>query len=168
MTTENIHKVLSYLADWFNSLPGHWFYAAGVIIASLAITPMVVEYVKHLHLKFKATEMTNHMIDFVLWITGGLMALADFFIVNGTNTAYLLPWLATVTPTIKAVAPSVYTYSKAVHSWFTNRKSESQKQRLSAILDAADGLIDPITVSQQPSSSMGATATGRSTEPLQL
>jgi hypothetical protein len=166
--TENIHKVLGYLADWWTGLPNHWFYAAGVIIASLSITPVIVEGIKHLHLKWTATEMTNHMIDFSLWVTATLMGLADFFIVNGSNTALLLPWMTGAIATIKAFAPSVYTYSKAIHGWFTNRKNEKQEQRLQAVLAAADHMIDPVTVSGEASPSMGVAAAGRVDKPLQL
>jgi uncharacterized membrane protein YqgA involved in biofilm formation len=116
METQLIHGV--HLAiDYFNSVPGHWLYTIGVVVASIPLSALVVQGVKKLHFKWTATEMTNHFIDFVVLVTGFLMAGADFVITNGNNVKYLPQFLLVVVPTIKALAPSVYTYSRAIHSY---------------------------------------------------
>jgi hypothetical protein len=149
METQLIHGV--HLAiDYFNSVPGHWLYTIGVVVASIPLSALVVQGVKKLHFKWTATEMTNHFIDFVVLVTGFLMAGADFVITNGNNVKYLPQFLLVVVPTIKALAPSVYTYSKAIHSWFVNRQSEDQKQRLNAVLSAADVVAPVVNGSGTP------------------
>lgn len=161
--------------DWFNSLPGHWYYTIGVVVASLPVTALVIQGIKRLHFKWTATEMTNHFIDFVLIVTSFLMAAADFVITNGNNLKYLPQFLLVVVPTIKALAPSVYSYSRAIHSWFINRQSETQKQRFSAVTENLDTFVnhaDAITESATlptRSLSFGNAANGKPEPPkLQL
>lgn len=133
---------ITLAVDWFTSLPNHWLFTIGVVVASLPLTALILQYVKHLHFKWNGTEMTSHLIDFTLWVTGFLMAAADFVITNGENAKYLPQFLLVVVPVIKAAAPSIYTYSKAINSWTKNRQNETQKQRFSAVLNAADGVIN--------------------------
>lgn len=149
MSQDQLFRGLDYALSYFNSIPGHWLYTIGIVIASIPLTAMLVQGIKHLHFKYTAKEMTDHFIDFVLLVTGFLMAAADFVITNGNNTKYLPQFLLVVVPTIKALAPSVYTYSKAIHSFFVNRSTETQKQRLSALgstLDKALGEQTPVVV----------------------
>lgn len=143
MTEVQIAHGINLALSWFTTIPNHWLYTAGVVAASIPLTAVVVQFIKHLHLKMTATEMTNHLIDFVVLVTGFLMAAADFVITNGNNLKYLPQFLLVVVPTIKALAPSVYSYSKAVNGWFINRRAENQKQRLAAVLTAADSLSAP-------------------------
>lgn len=147
------HYINDFL-DFWNALPGHWYYVAGVVVASIAVSPVVIEVLKRLHFRWTGVEMTNHLIDFTVWITGVFMALADFVITNGQWSNFL-PFLAAVAPTIKALAPSIYTYSKAVHNWFILRENETQKQRLGAVLESADKVI-----AAQPATSFGTAANG--------
>lgn len=132
---------LTLALDWFNSINGHWYYTAGVVLASIPVTALIVEWFKHLHLKLTAVEMTNKFINFVIWVTGTLMAVADYAITQGATLqalSHFLPFLAIVIPTIKALAPDVYEVSKAIHSWFVTRQSEDQKQRLAATVKLAN------------------------------
>jgi hypothetical protein len=137
MEAQLLHGV-NLALDFWNNLPGHWYYTIGVVLASIPLTAVIVQGVKKLHLKYTSTEMTTHLIDFVVLVTGFLMAAADFVITNGSNTKYLPQFLLVVVPTIKALAPSVYTYSKAINSWFVNRKNESQKDRIAATVKLAN------------------------------
>lgn len=139
--------------DFWCALPGHWYYTIGVVAASIPVVTLIVEAVKRLHLKYTATEMTSHFIDFVVLVTGFLMAAADFVITNGNNTQYLPQFLLVVVPTIKALAPTVYSYSKAINNWFVNRKSETQDERIAKTFKlansfgtAANGVTDEATL----------------------
>lgn len=166
---------INNLLDWFNSIPNHWLFTIGVVVASLPLTALVLQYVKHLHFKATATEMTNHLIDFTLWVTGFAMAIADFVITNGDNAKYLPQFLLVVVPTIKAAAPSVYSYSKAINNWMKNRQTETDKQRLSSTVALAaklaaepDALTDTATLPTR-SLSFGNAANGKPEPPkLQL
>lgn len=109
--------LLSYALEWFNSIPGHWLFTAGVVLASIPLTTVLIQQYKHLHLKLTATELTNHGIDFVLIVTSTLMAVSDFLLTNSGNLGVLFPFLAVTLPMIKAWAPSVYTYSKAINGY---------------------------------------------------
>lgn len=160
-------KALNFINDLLaaiTSTPEHLWFTVGVVVASLPVTALIVEAYKKYHFKINGVEMENKTIDFVVLVTGGLMTIADFLITNGDNAAKFLPFLTVVLPTIKAFAPTVYTYSRAVHGWFVNRKSEDQKQRLQALSDnlnrisntagsmgtEAAGVV-PVTASPAPS-----------------
>lgn len=160
---------LNLALDWFNTVPGHWYYTIGVVAASIPVATLIVEGIKRLHLKYTATEMTSHFIDFVVLVTGFLMAAADFVITNGENTKYLPQFLLVVVPTIKALAPSVYSYSKAINGWFKQRDNEDQKQRLAATLKLANSFGTEANGVPVPATAETPTLpTRQQPEPIQL
>lgn len=138
--TSAAHYINQFLGIIENT-PLHMWFTLGVILASVPIVTAVVEAVKHLHLKYNGTEMTNRLINFTVTVTGLLMTLADFVITNGTMTAQLFPFMLPTLLAIKAFAPVVYDESKAIHNWLINRQNEDQKQRLSSTVALAAKLI---------------------------
>lgn len=170
MEAQLLHGI-NLALDFWNTLPLHWYFAIGVVLASIPATALVIQAVKHYHFKATSTEMTNHFIDFVLLVTSFLMAAADFIITNGDNLKYLPQFMLVVVPTIKALAPSVYSYSKAINNWFTNRKTEDQKQRFSAVTEGLNKLVsEPDTITETAtlptrSLSFGNVASGRPEPP---
>lgn len=161
MTEQQLAHGIKYLSDFLQSIPDHWLYTAGVVVASSGLLAIIVQYTKHLHLKWTGEEMTNHFIDFVIWVTGTLMALSDFLLTQGTNMATLLPFLGVAVPTLKALAPTIYNVSKALHSWFVNRQDETQQQRLKAVLKASEGLTTQASgTTHTVSASFGSEAAG--------
>lgn len=142
ITLDQLHHGVTDAITLITSSPTHLWFTVGVVAASLPVTAVIVEWVKRHHFKVNSVELENEVIDFTVLVTGTLMTLADFLITNGTNLARLLPFLAVVLPTIKAFAPSVYTYSKAIHGWFINRKAENQKQRIQALGNKIDTALN--------------------------
>lgn len=138
MTTLQLQHGLSDVINLINGSPLHLWFTVGVVVASLPVTALVVEWYKRHHFKVNATELTNHAIDFVVAVTATLMTLADFVIANGTNLSHFFPFLITVMPTITAFAPHVYDISRAVHGWFVNRQNESQQQRIANTIKLAN------------------------------
>jgi hypothetical protein len=175
MTVDKLLTVLDYIADWFLSIPGHWYYTAGVVIASIATAPMVVQGFKRLHIKHYSKEMTDVLVDFTITVTAALMAAADFLLTNSNNMAYFLPFLGVVLPSIKAFAPTVYNVSKAVHAFSVDRKAK--KPLFASTLPHLTPLVEQVTSpvsntyttgtgtnSYTVSSSFGTQSAGRSTD----
>lgn len=163
-----IHKLLTFFnltADYFQSIPYHWYFTAGVVLASIPLTAVVVQGIKHWHFIKTSKEMTNHLIDFTVIVTSAVMAGTDFLLTNGSNMTILLPFLGVVMPSIKAFAPTVYNVSKAVHGWSVNRKAG--KPLFPSTLPELDGttVLPKGTTSYTTynTSSLGTVATGRAT-----
>jgi hypothetical protein len=158
---DKLIRFLNLVADWFISIPGHWYYTAGVVLASIIAAPMLIQGVKRLHIKHSGREMTDVLVDFTITVTAALMASADFLLTNSAHMAYFLPFLGVVLPSIKAFAPTVYNVSKAIHSFTVDRKNKVplSNSNLPDFKTIVPSVTSQTTHSGLPSSSMGIEAT---------
>jgi hypothetical protein len=153
---------LNLTLDWFNSVPGHWYYTAGVVTASIVTAPLFIQWAKKHHLKKHGVEMTDLMVDVTIHLTAALMAVIDFLATNHSNLVLLLPYFGIVYPSIKAFAPTIYNVSKVVHAFAVDRKAKKPLTNINLIdlTPQVQSVTSTTTKSGQPSSSFGTASAG--------
>lgn len=144
---DKLAHFINHLLDWINAVPSYDWFLFGLAVASWPITALVVEWYKRHHFKVHAQELTNVAINFLVVVSGTVMTLSDWLIAHGLNVkqaidqfGHFLPFGVPTLLSIIAFAPHLYDISKAINTALINKDSETQSDRLKAVLSAADGV----------------------------
>lgn len=150
-----------YILDWFNAIPGHSWYVFGISLASIPALILIVNWRKWKHLKKWGEEMAGHVVAFNIIFWGFIVAVSGFIATYGPHFALLLPYLGHWGTFITGSAPLLYIFAKDTRQWWLDRKAKKalDTSTLPNLTPLVEAVQSPVTVSGQPSSSMGSSAT---------
>lgn len=150
-----ITKVISYIADYINSVPASSWYTLGALLGSSTIVIAVVAWIKRRHLSKYAEEMSRAIVtaNVIFWST--LTTTLSFILTNGPSFAPFLPFLGTHLPQIIAISTVVYNVAKPSLAWWKARKEGEALQPTENLTPLVQAVQQPV-----PSKSFGTEAAG--------
>jgi hypothetical protein len=154
---ETLKNVISIWHIFLGAVTAEQWYVVGSVVASILTLIGVVGWTKRHHLKKDVDKLEDWIITLLIWFYSFVLTIGGFVIAVlgfGINPAMFIHYFGTTWPYIVALAPGVYTFSKAAKKKLAERKAKK--------IHVTDQLIDGINdvrvpepdVMAQPSFSM--------------
>lgn len=167
---DGVNVVLGYVSDYFSNIPAESLYALGTLLGGSAIVTGVVAWINRRRLKKDLEKLGRGMVTFVVAFLSALVTVLDFILNNGSTFGVFLPYFATHMTQVIGISTVIYNVAKPSLAWWRARKENKPftNPNHTATVEAMAVEQTHVTVSQQPSSSLGSQATGRTAPSMDL
>jgi hypothetical protein len=121
---DTITKVISYIADYINSVPASSWYTLGALLGSSSIVIAVVAWIKRDHLKqVRRRDEPGHRHGQCHFLVNADLLPLSFILTNGPTSRPFLPFFGTHLPQISLSVPlSITSRSRAWHGGKQERR----------------------------------------------